>query len=287
MFVAEVQSHTTSAIACSPGSTHFRQHEHRLQPLRVRAHPVETIRCWLPVTTGSVRHRLLLLSSNSSRESEFLAAPRWATTQQPDLPFELWFFRTEPTLELLDVLNTLDRIRSGFFFWGVHLTPSASTWSRVRHSSNPGQPPFRSRRETLGLSLLHSCSPRKNDRSNTEIEVCSWFVEQALHLSHSYIVRVLSVSPLIDNLGGDGESEGFSMAINGSFLPVWSPALTCRLYWVQDSQRRVPLFLFLTNGREFFPVEDASTQGWTQNSLNLVGQRDLPLQRSPAALPVG
>ena len=72
--------------------------------------------------TGNPRHRLLLVSFNSCHESDFLAALRRVTLQQPQLLFELWFLSTETAVDFLEVLNTLDRIRSGFFFRGAPCT---------------------------------------------------------------------------------------------------------------------------------------------------------------------
>ena len=65
--------------------------------------------------------------------------------------FELTYL--DPTLlfDFLAVLDLLDHVRHGYFDM-VHIVPSASTWSRSRHSEHSGQPPLRSRSSPLGLS---------------------------------------------------------------------------------------------------------------------------------------
>ena len=76
--------------------------------------------------TDSVRHRLLLVSFNTCHESEFLAALRRFTEQQPGLHFELWFMSTNSAIDFLEVLNILDRIRGVPGTLGKHMVTCAS-----------------------------------------------------------------------------------------------------------------------------------------------------------------
>ena len=130
------------------------------------------------------------MSFDTYHEFEFLAALRRFTEQQPGLHFELWFLSTNSAIDFLEVLNILDRIRSGFFS-GVFLAPSASTWSRVRHCSSSGQPPLRSRSEPLGLSGQHPTAQEKVNAANAELEVCCWFMAQALSCSTRSVYALL------------------------------------------------------------------------------------------------
>ena len=54
VLVAGVPSHTTSAIACSRGLTHFRQHERQLQPLQFSAH------MFIPSSLGRQRRQAVV-----------------------------------------------------------------------------------------------------------------------------------------------------------------------------------------------------------------------------------
>ena len=111
------------------------------------------------MTTGCLRHRLLLVSSHSCHESEFLEALRWATTQQPALHFESVVLVHGTCCGFFGGAQ-LARSHTIVFVSGVHLAPSANTSSRVRHCSNPGQPPVRSR--TIWLVSAASCNPGEN-----------------------------------------------------------------------------------------------------------------------------
>ena len=77
------------------------------------------------------------------------------------------------------VFSQLDRLRSGHFS-AIHLVPPATTWSRVRHSSVPFQPPLGTRQELLGASRLAPLQQPKVVQSNSEVEASCWFLEQAL-----------------------------------------------------------------------------------------------------------
>ena len=125
--------------------------------------------CSQIVKTSSVQ-RLLLVTSNSAHESDFLVALRKANSQRPDLHFELTYLDLSPTLDFFAMFFSLGRLRSGYFT-GVYVTPQASTWSRVRHSSSPGQQPLRSRQHPLGFPELHPEAREKTLHSNAESEV--------------------------------------------------------------------------------------------------------------------
>ena len=160
-------SHTTSAIACSREPTHSHQPELMIQLLRVLLHlsrPSSAGHQWPPaafdtdfywcVPTGPRHGSLSFTFSCGSSLS------------------------TEPALDLLEV-NTLDRKRSEFFS-GVHLAPSASSWSRVRHCSNVGRH-FSDPVENLLVCLCCILQPKRKSTDQTKkLGVCFWFVEQAL-----------------------------------------------------------------------------------------------------------
>ena len=90
----------------------------------------------------------------------------------------------------MSVFTILDRTRSGFSL-AVHLVPPASTWSRLRRSSNPVQLPLRSRAEPLGSSARsHSCSECAQVQQ-PKLEVVSWGAEVA------FLCRVLAVGVVL------------------------------------------------------------------------------------------
>ena len=163
--------------------------------------------CFQIVKTSNTVQRLLLVTSNSAHESDFLAALQRATSQRPDLQFELTYLDLSPTLDFFAIFSSLDRLRSGSFA-GVYIAPQASTWSRVRHSSVPGQPPLRSRQHPLGFQELHPEAQDKTLQANAESEVCCWFLAQAAHCPARY-VYVLFVFP--EDLGGNAESGPSSL----------------------------------------------------------------------------
>ena len=79
--------------------------------------------CSQIVKTSSVQ-RSLLVTSNSAHESDLLVALRRATSQRPDLQFELTYLDLSPTLDFF--LNILQPRSSPFrlFYRGVHCTSS-------------------------------------------------------------------------------------------------------------------------------------------------------------------
>lgn len=198
-------------------------------------------RCSQIVTTGSSVRRLLLVASNSSHESDFLAALRKATSQHPQLHFELTYLDLSTTLDFFAVLSMLDRVRSGFFA-AVHLAPHASTWSRVRHADFPGQRPLRSRQQPLGLSELHPEAHDKVQQSNSEVEVCCWFLEQAARCAFRS-VWVLMVFP--EDLGGDAESGPAS---------IWDLQEVRAIDGVNDIQRGAAFHCQLTGSNQRRPL---------------------------------
>ena len=213
--------------------------------------------CSQIVKTSSVQ-RLLLVTSNSAHESDLLAALRRATSQRPDLQFELTYLDLSPTLDFFTILFSLDRLRSGCFT-GVYIAPQASTWSRVRHSSSPGQQPLRSRQHPLGFPELHPEAREKTLHSNAESEVCCWFLEQAARCS-SRLVKVLFVFP--EDLGGDAESGPSSLwdflevrAVDGVNDIQRGAAYHCQL---AGSKHRRPLGLY-TN---LSSLQARMSRGW-------------------------
>ena len=69
------------------------------------------------VKTSSVQ-RLLLVTSNSAHESDLFAALRRATSQRPDLQFELTYLDISPTLDFFQPRSSPFRL----FYRGVHCT---------------------------------------------------------------------------------------------------------------------------------------------------------------------
>ena len=86
--------------------------------------------------------------------------------------------------DLLDIIMLLNQVRHGFFT-AVFFLPPAATWSRLRNSEVPGQPPLRSRQCPLGLTTLSPESRSKVRVSNFSLEVASWFAEQILRSPQS------------------------------------------------------------------------------------------------------
>ena len=80
------------------------------------------------------------------------------------LSLRTWILRS--LSDFLAVLDLLDHVRHGYFDM-VHNVPSASTWSRSRHSEQSGQPPLRSRSSPLGLSSLSPAETEKSQRSQS------------------------------------------------------------------------------------------------------------------------
>ena len=120
--------------------------------------------------------------------------------------FELTYLDPALLLDFLAVLDLLDLVRQGFFDM-IHIVPSASTWSRARHSGLAGQHPLRSRSSPLGLSSLSLDDSEKIHHANRELEIIAWVAEQALHCP-SKMVGLTLIFP--EDLGGhisDGPSS--------------------------------------------------------------------------------
>ena len=80
-----------------------------------------------------------------------------ATILSALLVFLSWCMWTRYILLIFfESIDLLDHIKAGLFD-KVCLLPSASTWSRLRHSDADGQPPLRTRAFPLGLK--HSTPP--------------------------------------------------------------------------------------------------------------------------------
>ena len=89
----------------------------------------------------------------------------------------------------------------------IHIVPSASTWSRARHSGLAGQHPLLSRSSPLGLSSLSLDDSDKIHHAHRELEIIAWVAEQALHCP-SKIIGLTLIFP--EDLGGhvsDGPSS--------------------------------------------------------------------------------
>ena len=69
----------------------------------------------------------------------------------------------------------------------IHFVPSASTWSRSRHSEHSGQLPLRSRSSPLGLSSLSPDETQKINEANRALEVAAWVAEQSLQCPSKFI----------------------------------------------------------------------------------------------------
>ena len=120
--------------------------------------------------------------------------------------FELTYLDPALLLDFLAVLDLLDLVRQGFFDM-IHIVPSASTWSRARHSCLAGQHPLRSKSSPLGLSSLSLDDSEKIHHANRELEIIAWVAEQALHCP-SIMVGLTLIFP--EDLGGhisDGPSS--------------------------------------------------------------------------------
>ena len=100
--------------------------------------------------------------------------------------------------DFLVVLDLLDHVRQGYFDM-IHIVPSASTWSRSRHSGLPGQPPLRSRSSPLGLSSLSPEESEKIHSANRVLEIAAWVSEQTLQCP-SKVIGFTHIFP--EDLGG-------------------------------------------------------------------------------------
>ena len=142
---------------------------------------------------------MLLLTSETALEAEVRDALRIRQHEsEVGLVFELTYLDPALLHDFLAVLDLLDHVRQGYFDM-VHIVPSASTWSRARHSGHSGQPPLRSRLCPLGLSSLSPDESEKINEANRTLEISAWVAEQALH-SPSKVVGVNVIFP--EDLGG-------------------------------------------------------------------------------------
>ena len=106
------------------------------------------------VMTEGCQRRVLLLTSETALEAEVRDALGIRQHEgDSSVFFELTYLDPALLLVFLAVLDLLDLVRQGFFDM-IHIVPSASTWSRARHSGLAGQHPLRSRSSPLGLSSL-------------------------------------------------------------------------------------------------------------------------------------
>ena len=95
--------------------------------------------------------------------------------------------------DFLAVLDLLDHVRHGYFDM-IHIVPSASTWSRSRHSGLPGQPPLRSRSSPLGVSSLSPEETEKIHSVNRVLEIAAWVAEQTLQCP-SKMIGLIPIFP--------------------------------------------------------------------------------------------
>ena len=114
--------------------------------------------------------------------------------------------------DFLAVLDLLDHVRQGYFDM-IHIVPSASAWSRSRHSGLPGQPPLRSRFSPLGLSL----SPVESEKihsANRVLEIAAWVAEQTLQYP-SKMIGLILIFP--EDLGGQISNGPSSLCVLREF----------------------------------------------------------------------
>ena len=162
--------------------------------------------------------------------------------------------------------------------------PPAATWSRVRHSSVPGQQPLRTRQQPLGASRLAPSQQQKVMQSNSEVEVVLWFLEQALRYDGKQM-QVLLVFP--EDLGGSA-TEGPAT--------IWDSVEVRSLSGLSDAQRGSAFMCELTGADQrrplgiFTNITSLITRtypGWP--SLSLQGNTELiyegPLPPSCQCLP--
>ena len=133
------------------------------------------------------QRRVLLLTSETALEAEVRDALRIRQQErEPGLFFEFTYMDPISISDFLAVLDLLDHVRHGYFDM-VHIVPSASTWSRSRHSEHSGQPPLRSRSSPLGLSSLSPDETEKINEANRALEVAVWVAEHALQCPSKFI----------------------------------------------------------------------------------------------------
>ena len=113
---------------------------------------------------------------------------RFAAPLASALPSEfVQYFFDPPSVAPLPMLDLLDRIRAGNFQL-ICVLPPAATWSRVRNSMLPGQPPLRSRSCPFGLDNLDPVASERALRANACCECSAWTSEQAASCSQCRLV---------------------------------------------------------------------------------------------------
>ena len=193
---------TTSADASRPRFTELHHQS---------AEKVADVPPTLPVSTfppivkrEACQKRVLLLTSEIALEAEVRDA--LLIRQQAEdsaLFFKLTYLDPTSLTDFLAVLDLLDHVRQGYFDM-IHIVPSASTWSRSRHSGLPGQPPLRSWSSPLGLSSLSLEETEKIHSANRVLEIAAWVAEQSLQC-RSKMIGLILIFP--EDLGGH-ESHG-------------------------------------------------------------------------------
>ena len=222
------------------------------------------------VNDGSPTHHILLVATHDGHERDLLEALRDGAKRGSDFPYDLVYFDLRHAIDFIVVFSLLDRPRSGYFS-AVHLVSPASTWSRVRHSSVPGQPPAPSQQQKVVQSI-------------SEVEASCWFLEQALRYVGKQ-VQVLLVFP--EDFGGsksDGPAtiwDSFEVrSLSGLSGAHRGSAFMCEL---TGADHRGPLVIF-TNIR---PLKARMYPGWPL--LHLQGNTELsykgPLPPSCPCLP--
>ena len=144
------------------------------------------------VKPEACQKRVLLLTSETALEVEVRDALQ-ILQQAEDSALFLKLTYLDPTslTDFLAVLDLLDHVRQGYFDM-IHIVPSASTWSRSRHSGLPGQPPVCSRSSPLGLSSLSPEETEKIHSANRVLEIAAWVAEQTLHCPSKVIGALFS-----------------------------------------------------------------------------------------------
>ena len=145
------------------------------------------------------------------------------------------------------------------------MAPSAATWSRLRNSTSPSQPPLRTRAYPHGVTSADVRALDQLKQANRELEAMVWCAEQALFCRSSY-VSLNIVFP--DDLG--------SHSVTGP-SSIWSILEFLQLEGVNDA-RRLAVYLSRLSGADHKrPITVLSTsrrfgeeffQGWPDLSLS-------------------
>ena len=226
------------------------------------------------------QRRVLLLTSETALEAEVRDALRIRQQErEPGLFFELTYLDPALLFDFWGVVDLLDHVRSGYFDM-VHIVPSASTWSRSRHSQHSGQPPLRSKSSPLGLPSLSPDETQKINKANRALEVAVWVAEQSLQCPSKFIGLNI-IFP--EDLGGHCEHGPSSMWVLRElrFLEGVRDARRAAAYMCQftRSEYKRPIGIF-SNCTSLRPL---LFSGWpnfieAQNSLKYRGP--LPLSCS-------